>query len=632
MPKKVNNKKSNKNKNKNSNSNKNSNKNIINIKIGGGKKGGSGKKPRQETPIIYNNVSQPTNRTQYLDTNTLSQQEQQYKILSEINKIKQDNEIRKLTTHLQPNNNFSSQYPEPVSSSTFTSQEPERTYIKYFDDKLKEFLKPNEEVNQINTHDDDDTFFDTIEQGSYLQPPDLNKINNLSSLHIPKSNIFNNEPSPLSPTSAALFNMDEGEMKFEHHEPTTGSSNFMMNQDEIKQPINKGFNKPKQIKIDYDYDYNSDIDETPLKFKDQQFNKNLLFTTPAKTKYVNTDDLQMEYFNNPILFQSQEPKTTDLNKNIDTINNTIEKQVQKINNLMKSDEMLIQRIENQDMKKEELISRNNNKLIFYKKDIDNTPLINLDNRELRSGTTNIMIDHEPSTGAAHIMMDQEPEITGISILTDEPFEQPDILVENDEFNAPIKTDKSDIPIDESSSKYTPTEKLNTRLKILKYLKMNENKDPGDRVNDDIIKAFNKINERKNTTGSGGAVGTMTFKLLRNKINMTPQNIINQVLELGKLNEEEIEDIIIKEKNEVMKKVEEKKAKKKEKMQDKYFELIDLVNNNYTHGNSNLKADSIELKLYNDLKLNTYKTKIAKEIKKVKVSTVKTFLDELFNES
>jgi hypothetical protein len=48
------------------------------------------------------------------------------------------------------------------------------------------------------------------------------------------------------------------------------------------------------------------------------------------------------------------------------------------------------------------------------------------------------------------MTNQEPEITGISILTGKPFE-PDILVVNDESNIPIKTDKSDIPIDDEST-------------------------------------------------------------------------------------------------------------------------------------------------------------------------------------
>jgi hypothetical protein len=383
MPKKINNKKSKKIKIKNKNVNKN--KNIINIKIGNGDK-----KSKEEAPIIY---AQSTNRQQYLDTNTLAQQEQQYKILSEINKIKQDNEIKKLTTQtpsISTNtfstqtpsiSNFSSQYPEPVSTTTFTSHKPERTYIKYFDDKLKNFLKPNEEVKKTQPDDDDD-FFNTIEQGSYLHPPDINKINNLSSLHIPKSNMLNNEPSPLSPTSAALFNIDEGEMKFEHHEPITGSSNIMMNQDEIKQPIKKKFNKPKHLTIDYnDYDYSDD--EIPLKSTGIH-----TYTTPHKDNIRYDDDYK--------------ERLSSFFKAIDYDNlDTETKPIEYLNNPM-----------------------------YYKKDIDNTPLINLDNRELRSGTSNIMIDQEPSTGAAHIMTDQEPEITGISVLTGKPFE-PDIPIKGE---------------------------------------------------------------------------------------------------------------------------------------------------------------------------------------------------------
>jgi hypothetical protein len=78
--------------------------------------------------------------------------------------------------------------------------------------------------------------------------------------------------------------------------------------------------------------------------------------------------------------------------------------------------------------------------MYYKKDIDTTPLINLDNRELRSGTSNIMIDQEPSTGTSHIMTDQEPEITGIRVLTDKPLE-PDIPIkgeEKDEVNEDVE--------------------------------------------------------------------------------------------------------------------------------------------------------------------------------------------------
>jgi hypothetical protein len=147
-----------------------------------------------------------------------------------------------------------------------------------------------------------------------------------------------------------------------------------------------------------------------------------------------------------------------------------------------------------------------------------------------------------------------------------------------------------------NQQYPPTEKLNMRLQIFQYLKINENKDPGDRFDDSILRLFNKINVRKNITGSG-AVGTMTFKYLRNKINTTSQNIINKVLELDKLDEKEIDDIIIKEKNEIMKKKNEQKVEE-EKMQDDVIKLYNLVSTNYTHGNSNLKTDSTELKLYN----------------------------------
>jgi hypothetical protein len=141
MPKKVNNKKSNKSKTKNSNSNKN----IINIKIGGGKKGSSGKKPRQETPIIYNNVSQPTNRPQYLDTNTLSQQEQQYKVLSTVNKIKQDNEIKNLTKHMHTQTT-EQQYPSTPQINSFSDQLP--PYDNSFNSGVLpteyfEFMSPN---------------------------------------------------------------------------------------------------------------------------------------------------------------------------------------------------------------------------------------------------------------------------------------------------------------------------------------------------------------------------------------------------------------------------------------------------------------------------------------------------------
>jgi hypothetical protein len=125
MARKGNNKKSKKTNSKNSNSNKN----IINIKIGGGKKGGGSKKQSQGTPTIYNNVSQPTNRPQYLDTNTLSQQEQQFKVLSAINKKKQDNEIKLLsagsqTEHHHPSIETQTEYRHPISETQIENHYP----------------------------------------------------------------------------------------------------------------------------------------------------------------------------------------------------------------------------------------------------------------------------------------------------------------------------------------------------------------------------------------------------------------------------------------------------------------------------------------------------------------------------
>jgi hypothetical protein len=411
------------------------------------------------------------NKQQYLNTNTLSQQEEQKKIINEMINTNMNNALR----------SFSSQEPEQVNTGLFTTQEPKGSFIKYFDNVLKQNTLSNEELKNKQREE------------KQKEINELNNIkeNNLKDLHYlkEKRNIKNDIKNTVKEKDLyEVFNLNDNiipdnslhslyslyfpeqadKLKTFYEERAEKAAQEIHDNDErvnktkkeeLAGPTLPVWNKKSKQKEALktqsinERDIESNIDETTrisptiTDLMNTVNKKDITIFTPSLTPKTlfnmyekqkptsgssNTMINQDEIFNEPQIDSDYEEN--DNNINLISLKN-IKKNISTKLNKEEAETFFDSSIYNNDVKSEPID-------IPFEKVEGKDPLINLDNRELTSGTTNIMIPQEPLNGATNIMTDQEPEITGISVLTGNNLEA-DIPIKDEVKDIPIKNEKEE---------------------------------------------------------------------------------------------------------------------------------------------------------------------------------------------